>query len=78
MRIDHCVCTGRFFESLLAQARAEDLPLGQLMKQTGAGRGCRSCGVYVCRAYRTGQVVFREPIDAADEPPASPADEHPA
>lgn len=78
MRIDHCVCTGRFFESLVAQARAEDLPLGQLMKRTGAGRGCRSCRVYLCRAYRTGQVVFGELIDPADEPGPSEEDRRPA
>ena len=68
MRIDRCVCTGRFFESLLAQARAEGLTLEALQERTGAGRHCGSCGVYLRRAHRTGQVVFRELIDAADEP----------
>ena len=78
MRIDRCVCTGRYFESLLAQARAEEMSLEELMDETGAGRNCGSCGVYLCRGYRTGQVVFRELIDAAAEPPAGPDDRVPA
>lgn len=78
LKIDHCVCTGRFFESLLAQARSEGLSLPQLMKETGAGRGCRSCSVYVCRSYRTGQVVFRDLVDPAEEPEPSEADRRPA
>lgn len=68
MRIDRCVCTGRFFESLLAESASEGLSLGELMDRTGAGRNCGSCRVYLQRAHRTGQTVFRELIDAADEP----------
>ncbi|BAM03621.1 (2Fe-2S)-binding protein [Phycisphaera mikurensis] len=74
MRIDRCVCTGRFFESLLAQARAEDLSLPQLMERTGAGRGCGSCRVYVSRAYRTGQTVFGELLESDAEPPPAEGD----
>lgn len=78
MKIDRCVCTGRFFESLLMQARAEALSLPQLMEQTGAGLGCRSCRVYLCRSYRTGQPVFGELLGADAEPPPTPEDAQPA
>jgi len=62
MRITHCVCTNRSFDSLVDEAKREGLTLGQLAERTGASDGCGMCKPYLREALRTGQTVFTQLI----------------
>ncbi len=66
--IDRCICTQRTFADLLALAQTENLTLPQLVRATGASACCTMCGPYLRRACRTGQTVFTQLLDEADEP----------
>jgi bacterioferritin-associated ferredoxin len=68
MPIDRCVCTGVSFAGLAGIARREKLSLEMLGRRTGAGEGCGTCRPYLRRMLRTGQCVFYEPLNDADEP----------
>jgi len=67
MRITHCVCTNRSFDSLVDEAVRDGLTLDQLVQRTGASDGCGMCRPYLRRALDTGQTVFTQLIiDRAD------------
>jgi len=71
VRIDRCICTGRTFDDLLAEARSRGWSLPQLAEHTGATRGCGLCGPYLRRACRTGELTFDRILTDADEPGAA-------
>ena len=68
LRIDRCICHGVSFERALQAARDEGLSLPQLEDRLLCGTGCGLCRPYLRRALRTGQVVFHEIVNDADEP----------
>ena len=72
VQIDRCVCIGQSFAALAADARPAGLSADQLMTQSGAGACCGMCRPYLRRMLRTGQTVFHELLDDADEPADKP------
>lgn len=79
MRIDRCLCTGRTFADLAAQAKREGLELDALMALPrenggcgGTGEGattrCGLCRPYLRAALQSGETVFHDllPLDAEE------------
>jgi bacterioferritin-associated ferredoxin len=56
--IDKCYCIDATFESLVAQAKRDDLTLPQLAVQVGCGLRCGWCVAYLRRALQTGETGF--------------------
>jgi len=56
--IDKCYCIDATFESLVAQAKRDNLTLPQLADQAGCGLRCGWCIAYLRRALETGEIGF--------------------
>jgi len=65
--VGRCICRGRSFGGLLAQARAGDWDLDTLVDSTGCGAQCGLCRPYLSRMLATGQTVFHALL--SDPPP---------
>lgn len=70
MRIDRCVCTETSFAQTVELARREGLSLSQVESRSGCGTKCGLCRPYLRRALRTGECVFHQIVNEADEPAA--------
>jgi len=64
--VDRCLCTGRTFADLVAEARREGWSVDELARASGASAGCGMCRPYLKRALRTGAVVFTELLSDDD------------
>ena len=71
--IDHCVCTGQSFASLLAKATQQCIRLSELIEATGSGSRCTRCLPYLRATFLTGQVVFHELLPEEGSGPADDA-----
>ena len=68
LHIDRCLCTGRTFAELAAQARRDALDLDALMLLPRGNGGCGAssdprCGLcrpYLAESLRSGQTVFHQ------------------
>jgi bacterioferritin-associated ferredoxin len=62
-RVDRCVCLGRTFAELRAEAAAAGLhTVDELQRRVPVGTRCGLCLPYVRRMLAGGPVVFGEPV----------------
>ena len=72
MNIDRCYCFQKRFETLKTVAEATGATsVTALQAHVEFGQRCTLCHPYVRRMLRTGDVVFHEIIEEADEPEES-------
>jgi bacterioferritin-associated ferredoxin len=72
MRIDRCYCFQKTFADLKVVAeKTGAATIEDLQRHAVFGRQCRLCHPYVRRMLRTGETVFGEIVQEADEPAPS-------
>ncbi len=73
MTIDRCLCYDVRFADLKETADATGAEtVAALQAHVTFGQNCQLCHPYVRRMLRTGEVVFHEVVEEADEPPPAP------
>lgn len=60
IRIDRCLCTGMAFEEVKRLKDELGLSFEALTAQTGAGRQCTLCQIYLAWMHADGRTVFRQ------------------
>ncbi len=69
MTIDRCYCFQKTFAALKALAEVTGATsVAALQDHVEFGQQCKLCHPYTRRMLRTGETVFREIIEEADEP----------
>ena len=69
MTIDRCYCFQKTFAALKEVAEATGAStVAALQAHVEFGQNCKLCHPYTRRMLRTGQTVFHEIIEEADEP----------
>ncbi len=69
MKIDRCFCFQKTFATLKAVAEATGAAsVAALQEHVEFGQKCKLCHPYTRRMLRTGETVFHEIIEEADEP----------
>ena len=69
MTIDRCYCFQKTFATLKVVAEATGATrVAALQEHVEFGQRCKLCHPYVRRMLRTGETVFHEIIEEADEP----------
>ena len=69
MNVDRCYCFQKTFAALKAVAEATGATsVAALQEHVEFGQQCKLCHPYTRRMLRTGETVFHEIIEEADEP----------